>query len=38
MGNLPDGDTDDTGCQTVRGIGGCFGSDLDHDGTSYQAD
>ena len=38
MGNLPDGDTDDTGCQTVRGVGGCFGSDLDHDGTSYQAD
>ena len=35
----PDGsDTDDTGCQTVRGIGGCFGSDLDHDGTSYKAD
>ena len=35
----PDGsDTDDTGCQTVRGIGGCFGSDLDHDGTPYQAD
>jgi len=38
-GNLPDGgDTDDTGCQTVRGVGGCFGSDLDHDGTPYQAD
>jgi uncharacterized repeat protein (TIGR01451 family) len=30
--------TDDTGCQTVRGIGGCFGADLDHDGTPYQAD
>ena len=37
-GNLPDGDTDDTGCSNVRGVGGCFGSDLDHDGTSYQAD
>jgi uncharacterized repeat protein (TIGR01451 family) len=36
---LPDNsDTDDTNCQTVRGIGGCFGSDLDHDGTPYQAD
>jgi uncharacterized repeat protein (TIGR01451 family) len=35
----PDGnDTDDTGCQTVRGIGGCFGQDNDHDGTPYQAD
>lgn len=35
----PDGnDTDDNGCQTVRGVGGCFGSDTDHDGTSYQAD
>ena len=31
-------DTDDTGCQTVRGIGGCFGSDPDRDGTSYKAD
>ncbi len=30
--------TDDTGCQTVRSIGGCFGADLDHDGTSYLAD
>lgn len=25
-------------CGTVRGIGGCSDSDLDHDGTSYQAD
>jgi HYR domain len=36
---LPDGgDADDTNCSTVRGVGGCFGSDTDHDGTSYQAD
>lgn len=36
---LPDGtDSDDVGCMTVRGIGGCFGSDLDHDGTPYLAD
>jgi hypothetical protein len=35
---LPDTDSDDTGCGTTRGIGGCFGSDLDHDGTPYLAD
>jgi len=35
---LPDGDSDDVSCGTVRGIGGCFGSDLDHDGTPYLAD
>lgn len=35
----PDGpDVDDTSCQTIRGIGGCIGSDLDHDGTPYKAD
>jgi hypothetical protein len=35
---LPDADADDTSCQTVRGIGGCFGGDTDHDGPPYQAD
>jgi HYR domain len=25
-------------CGTVRGVGGCFDRDLDHDGLSYQAD
>ncbi|HKI27650.1 MAG TPA: DUF11 domain-containing protein [Candidatus Sulfotelmatobacter sp.] len=36
---LPDGgDADDTGCGAIRGIGGCTGSDLDHDGTPYLAD
>lgn len=29
---------DDSNCQTIRGIGGCFGADLDHDGLPYQAD
>jgi uncharacterized repeat protein (TIGR01451 family) len=36
---LPDGgDKDDTGCGAIRGIGGCTGADLDHDGTPYLAD
>lgn len=36
---FPDGhDADDVGCGTTRGIGGCFGSDTDHDGTPYLAD
>jgi uncharacterized repeat protein (TIGR01451 family) len=25
-------------CTNIRGIGGCFGKDSDHDGTPYQAD
>ena len=25
-------------CTTIRGVGGCFDSDTDHDGTSYAAD
>lgn len=37
-GHLPDNDSDDTGCGTTRGIGGCTDKDSDHDGTSYQAD
>ena len=37
-GNLPDSDSDDTGCFNTRGIGGCSGSDLDQDGLCYQAD
>ena len=28
----------DTNCGTVRGVGGCFDSENDHDGTSYLAD
>jgi hypothetical protein len=35
---LPDADTDDTSCGTVRGIGRCLAADTDHNGTSYQAD
>jgi len=31
-------DADPKSCGTIRGVGGCTGSDTDHDGTSYQAD
>ncbi len=31
-------DSDPTSCGTIRGVGGCIGSDTDHDGTSYLAD
>lgn len=34
---LPDGDSDDAGCQTVNGVGGCFGKDTDFDGVPYHA-
>jgi len=38
---LPDGDTDDVSCSTIRGIGGCGGDpthlDADQDGVSYQS-
>ena len=32
------GDFCQNGCGTVRGVGGCFNSDTDHNGTSYLAD
>ncbi|HXU81050.1 MAG TPA: Ig-like domain repeat protein [Polyangia bacterium] len=34
---LPDGDSDDTSCSTVRGVGGCFATDTDQDGVPYNA-
>jgi hypothetical protein len=33
----PDGDGDDTGCNTFRGVGGCQGKDSDQDGVCYTA-
>jgi hypothetical protein len=36
--SLPDNDTDDIGCNTFGGVGGCTAPDLDQDGLSYQAD
>jgi Bacterial Ig-like domain (group 3) len=34
----PDGgDTDDAGCGTIRGVGGCVASDQDQDGVCYNA-
>jgi hypothetical protein len=34
---LPDGDDDDSDCQTIRGVGGCLATDTDRDGTPYTA-
>ena len=36
--DCPAAETCQNGCGTDRGIGGCFGADLDHDGTPYLAD
>lgn len=36
--DCPGSETCNNGCGTIRGIGGCINSDLDHDGTPYLAD